>query len=61
MFINDVLDEARGAAQTEPMAFRLPVQDKARLLDICEAEGLSVGKLMRKLVNDFIREYEASK
>ena len=61
MYIKSILEDSKGSPQTEPMAFRLPADDKAKVLAICEKERLSVGKLMRNLVADFINEYEANK
>lgn len=40
---------------SETMAFRLPPEDKQAFIDRCDELELSVGKVLRLLVSDFIR------
>lgn len=40
---------------SETIAFRLRPETKQALLDICEREQLSLGKLLRELSAEFVR------
>lgn len=45
----------RESGVSETMAFRLPPEDKQAFIDRCDELELSVGKVLRLLVSDFIR------
>ena len=52
-----VLVRSQGSPENrETLSFRLPEKDKRALLELCEERGLSVGRLMRALVREFIHE-----
>jgi len=52
-----ILGRSQGTPEnSETLSFRLTKKDKRDLLEICEERGLSVGRLMRALVKEFINE-----
>ena len=57
MNIERVLSASGGDSHnTETIAFRLTPADKQQLLDLCQTQNLSLGRLMRALVSEFIEE-----
>lgn len=45
----------REAGVSETMAFRLPAEDKEAFIEKCDQLDLSIGKVLRLLVADFIK------
>jgi len=43
---------------TETIAFRIPPRDKQALVDACNRNQLSLGKVMRLLVKEFLEHVE---
>jgi len=59
MNLNKVKELATGdLANTETIAFRLSEEDKKSLLAVCSKHNLSVGRLMRALVREFMEEMQ---
>lgn len=57
MNIERVLSASSGDSHnTETVAFRLTPADKHKLLELCQTRNLSLGRLMRALVAEFIEE-----
>jgi len=57
MDVNKINQRALGNPdRTEVIAFRMDVTKKQQLLELCQRDNLSVGRLMRALVDEYIEE-----
>lgn len=52
---------SKGTNATAYIGFKIDPGHKQRLTDYCAANGLSMGKLLRNFINEFLAEVEASK
>lgn len=52
-----ILQRSLGTPEhTESVSFRLTAENKRALLALCDQRGLSLGRLMRSLVEEFLHE-----
>lgn len=57
MNIDKIISASGGDPErTETLSFRLVESDKRELLLLCEERGLSLGRLMRAIVREFLDE-----
>lgn len=57
MDVNKINQLAAGNPdRTEVIAFRLATEKKQQLLELCQRDNLSVGRLLRALVDEYIEE-----
>lgn len=55
MNIEEINRKSQGEAVNDStLAFRLPESDKQKLLEICDRDGLSVGRLLRAMVQEYV-------
>lgn len=55
MDTDKLLEESKGDASHDAyLSFRLSQEDKDKLLDLCNEHGLSMGKLLRGLIKEFM-------
>lgn len=52
--MNKVMDEAGADPASEVVNFRMTKEDKEYLVEFCRQHNLSVGKVIRSLVKQFI-------
>lgn len=59
MNIKRLLRESAGDTDnTATIAFRIPESDKEAFVELCNAQRISIGRLMRAMVREFMEEME---